>query len=256
MSSQSPSGNPPLASDSLSQDRRRPDKPLSREGTLLANLFAAMSAVGDDAEAEYQSALKQLRAEPELAIIEIARSENDCGRQDYPGRWACVHAAAELRHAATLPFLRSLVLRPIPPEESEDPHSFSTVAEETILRTTAVDGVAELAKDRRDALEALFEFLSVDSLSVRRAAVQGLLATPRGRRLRARIEASLPADQRFLLDLKRIDVRDAPQVKRPQRYLSEKGRQARIEPAPGLPGDEQGGTGAEERGASPRSRDG
>jgi hypothetical protein len=231
-------GQAPRASDTLGPGSPRRERPLSPAGTQLQNFFAAMNAVGGDAEDEYQAALRRLRADADLAVIEIARAENDCGRSDYPSRWACVHAAAELRDAAALPFLRSIVLRPIPPEESDDPHSFSTVAEETILRTTAVEGVGALAKEGAGASDALLEFLSVDSLSVRRAAVQSLLATPRGRRLRKRIESALPESQRFLLDLEAIDVREAPQVKRPQRHLSEAGRRARVEPSPRLPGDE------------------
>jgi hypothetical protein len=78
---------------------------------------------------------------------------------DYPTRWAHVHAASELRHPAALPFLRNLILTPIPPEESPDPHSFSTVGEETILRTTAVEGIGYLARGRADATEMLFEAL-------------------------------------------------------------------------------------------------
>ena len=146
-------------------------------------------------------------------------------------RWAA-------RHPAALPFLRNLILTPIPPEESPDPHSFSTVAEETILRTTAVEGVGYLARDRANAVGTLFEALRQPSLSVRRAAVQSLLGSRRGRKLRAQISNALPEEQRFLLDLKAVNVRDVPQVTNPERHLSEAGRRGGIAPAPSLPGDE------------------
>jgi hypothetical protein len=129
-----------------------------------------------------------------------------------------------LRHPAALPFLRNLILTPIPPEESPDPHSFSTVGEETILRTTAVEGIGYLARGRADATEMLFEALRQPSLSIRRAAVQSLLATVRGRRLRARIARALPEEHQFLLDLKAVSVRDVPQIRNPERHLSEAGR--------------------------------
>jgi hypothetical protein len=49
---------------------------------------------------------------------------------------------------------------PIPPERSKNPHSFSTVAEETILRTTAIEGIKYLAADGSEAaIESLFDFL-------------------------------------------------------------------------------------------------
>jgi HEAT repeat protein len=230
---------PPSASDALRQPERPRVRALdSPAGILLRNFFAAMSAAGDDAEEQYRRALIDLRKQADVVVVEIARAHSDCNARDYPTRWAHVHAAAELRHPAALPFLRNLILTPIPPEESPDPHSFSTAAEETILRTTAVEGIGHLARDRADAIEALFEALKQPSLSIRRAAVQSLLASSRGRRLQARIAKALPEDQRFLLALKAVDVRDVPQIKRPERQLSEAGRRGGIAPAPSLPGDE------------------
>jgi HEAT repeat protein len=237
---------PPSASDLLrGGERRHARLAESPAAILLQNFFVAMNAAGDDAQERYRRALADLRKRADLVMVEIARAQNDCDRGDYPTRWAHVHAAAELRQPAALPYL---VLTPIPPEEASDPHSFSTVAEETILRTTAVEGIGYLANERGEAVEALFECLKQPSVSVRRAAVQSLLKTARGRRLRARISSTLPEDQRFLLNLKAVDVRDVPQIKRPQRHLSEAGGRASIAPAPSLPGDEPRGQTGEESG--------
>lgn len=231
---------PPDSSDALRVGQREgsvfSDSPA---GVVLANFLAAMNRTGDDAEETYRRALKQLQTNADLVAVEIARAENDCGERDYPTRWALVHAAAELRNPAALPFLRSLLARPIPPEQSRDPHSFSTVGEETILRTTAVEGVGYLAAEgSREALDALFEFLKQPSLSIRRAAVQSILSTPGGGRMRRRIASLLPAEHQFLLDLKPVDVRDVPQIEKPQRHLSEVGRRERTEAPPDFPGRE------------------
>jgi hypothetical protein len=229
----------PRASDLLRGAERPRVRPAdSPAGVLLQNFVIAMNLVGDDAEEAYRRALTDMRKQVDMVVVEIARAQNDCDQRNYPARWAHVHAAAELRHPAALPFLLNVVLTPIPPEQAADPHSFSTVAEETILRTTAVEGIGYLAKDRTDAVEALFECLRQPSLSIRRAAVQSLLKASRGKSLRTRIANALPEDQRFLLDLKTPDVRDVPQVKRAERHLSEAGRRAGVAPAPGLPGDE------------------
>jgi hypothetical protein len=233
----------PRVSDSLRPGRPTParfsDGPA---GALLGNFIAAISGADEDAEDVYREALEAMRKRPELVLVELVRAESACHSRDYPTRWALVHAASELRHPAVLPFLTSLVLTPIPPEESRDPHSFSTVAEETILRTTAVEGVGRLAAEgNRAALDSLFEFVKQPSLSIRRAAVQSILATRRGRGLRRRIAALLPDDQQFLLDIKPVKVDDVPQVKRPQRHLSEAGRRSTTEPPPGFPGEEEPG---------------
>lgn len=233
-----PEGAPSVTDALRRPERRRARVATSPAGVLLQNFFAAMSAAGDDAEDQYKRALADLRRDPDVVLVAIAQGNNDCDRHDYPTRWAHVHAAVEMRHPAALPFLRNLALTPIPPEEAADPHSFSTVAEETILRTTAVEGIGYLAKQRGEATDALFECLKQPSLSVRRAAVQSLLKTGRGKSLRTRIANALPEDQRFLLNLKSIDVREAPQVKQPERHLSDAGRRAGVAPSPSLPGDD------------------
>jgi hypothetical protein len=237
---------PPRAQSPTSSDRlsvRRREHVLgskSPAGIALANAIAAMNQVGDGAEDEYQRTLEELRRQADAVAVEIARASSECKVQDYPDRWALVHIAAELRHRAALPYLRNIVETPIPPERSKDPHSFSTVAEETILRTTAVEGVGELAREQqnRDAAEALWEFLKQPSLSIRRAAVQSLYRSAgSSKRTRDRIAALLPEEQRFLLDLKPVDVSDVPQIARPQRHLSEAGREGRTEAPPAFGGE-------------------
>jgi HEAT repeat protein len=210
--------------------------PVSPAGQLLMNFLEAMNAAGDEAEAAYKEAVSALRERADDVVVEIARQENRCRTRDYSTRWGLIYAASELEHPTSLPFFRSVVLTPIPPEESDDPHSFSTVAEETILRTTAVDGVARLAAEgNREAVEALLAFLSVPSFSVKRAAVQGLLAVRQGESLRDRIEERLCPEDRFLLEIRPLDVRRATQIDNPEADLSEEGRTAVKERPPDLP---------------------
>ena len=233
---------PPRASNSLvarPQERGRATQ--SPAAILLSNFMTAMGASGDGAEQAYQTALRQLRERADSVMVEIARKDSACAGRDYPTRWAFVHAAAELKSPAALAFLTNLVLSPIPPEESADTHSFSTVAEETILRTTAAEGVGALAQaNNRAALAALFEFLKQPSISIRRAAVQSILRTSRGRTMRRRIAAILPQDQQFLLDLKPMSVGKVPQIKRPERHLTEAARRRRTEAPPSLAEGELG----------------
>lgn len=205
-------------------------------GQLLMNFLAAMNGAGEDADDVYKLALSALRERGDEAIIEIARLENCCRMGDYPTRWGLIHAAAQLHHAAALPLFRSVVLTPIPPEASANPHDFSTVAEETILRTTAVDGAAKLARDgNKAAVEALFDFLALPSISIKRAAVQGLLNVQQGESLRGRIEQRLCPEDRFLLDIKPLDVRKATQIDDPEAQLSDSGRAANKPTTPDLP---------------------
>lgn len=220
--------------DSLKVREAAQPQSLSPVGELVRQVLVTMNASGEDADEAYQRSVAAMREHPVEAVIEIARLESMCLARDYAARSALVYAACELEHRAALPLLKSVVLTPIPPEENADPHA-STVTEETIIRTTAVDGVVILARQGdKDVIDLLFDFLDVPSMSIRRAAVQGLLASPQADDLRGRIAECLPKNQRFLLDLKKLDVRKAAQIDDPQQHLSEKGREDKKPVAPEL----------------------
>lgn len=187
----------------------------------LSNYLRTMNALGPDAEDDYERALRDMKSSAADMATTIARAEAACPQGNYQLRWGLVYAAVQLHHASTLPFLRKLVLTEIPPEEISLPHSSSTVAEETIIRTTAVEGIGYLAKKgKKEALNALFEFLASPSISIRRASVQELLKVDK--RLREKISASLQKEFHYLLDIAQKNVRDVPQVKNPKRHLKDK----------------------------------
>jgi hypothetical protein len=182
---------------------------------VLHDFLAAAYTQTDEGDEAYKRVLERLRSQAESVIPEIARIEATLRETDYPTRFALILAASELRHPSALPWLRTVALSRIPAERSSDPHSFSTVAEETILRTMAIDGIGNLARENNsEAIEALFQSLATPSLSIHRAAVQQLLQSPDVPR--ERIVSALPEDQHFLLDLRRIDVREAPQIRNPE----------------------------------------
>ena len=200
-----------------------------------------MNGAGDDAQVRYAAALDALRGEPEQSVLALAQAEAVCNRTDYPLRWALVYAAAQMNHDAALPYLRNLILTPIPPEQSSAPHSFSTVGKETVLRTTAIEGVGRLAVQGNEAaLPALFEFLSIASISVRRASVQAILAV--NPKLRKKAAEALPADHRFLLDIVPKDVREVPQVQNPKKHLPDKKPANKPKPPAMTDGQYKGGT--------------
>lgn len=216
----------------------------SPAGIRLNNLLQVIAGLGEDAEEEYQRALKAVREDLEEVLVEVAQASSDCCEHDYPLRMALVQIASELRHPASLPYLANIIKTPIADEKSGDPHSFSTVAEETIIRTAAVDGVAELARhgDER-ASRLLMEFVRLPSFSIRRAAVMGLLATKDGDQFREEIKSLLPDDQQFILEMRRIEVQEVPQVRDPTRHLRDKLREGRIAIPPKLAKDSDGDNG-------------
>jgi hypothetical protein len=241
MSSPEPPGDAPDTGDSLRANPRRNAPQRSGTGRLLDDLIAAMTSAGESAQSRYDDALVRLQERADDAVIEIARAEDGCHHRDYGRRWALIQAASELHRESALPYLRSVVMTPIPAEESADPHSFSTVVEETILRTTAIEGIGQLAaQGSESAFETLFATVELPSISIRRAAVQAVLATDAGYGYRDRLSALLPDEQQFLLDVKRVDVRDVPQVGDPRRHLAPGAGREEAPPAPLLPEDRDG----------------
>jgi hypothetical protein len=229
----------PKISDSLVITSARP---LSQGGparVLLNNFFAAVNDDGEDAEGAYQRALADLRERPESVLFEISQLIGQSGELDYSTRWMLVYTATQLRHPASLPLLVNLVQTPIPPERSKDPHSLTTVGQETILRTTAVEGIGYLATEgNTQALEVLVSFVQHPSFSIRRAAVQSVLATKPNREIRNQVKSMLPPDQQFLLELKQPTVNEVLQIKDPTAHLSEQARNSPAVPPPSFPGQE------------------
>ena len=208
----------PRSDDTFVARPMRATLPAGPFGQRLERYLAALYAVGEDAEQRHDAALKDLRRDPGEAVIAIARASGCCEAANYPRRWALVYAAARMEHEAALAFFRELVLAPIPAGRPPVGHRNTVAREETILRTTAVDGVGRLAAsgDKR-ALEMLHEFLAVPSISVRRASVQAILAVkPKAKKQLARL---LPEEHRFLVDVKRRAVTEVRQVKDPRDHL-------------------------------------
>jgi hypothetical protein len=187
----------------------------------LRDALSDMYSSGDDATFRHDRAVENLKRDPEEMMVAISAAYGHCLADDYPQRHALVSAASVIGHECTLPFLASVALSDIPPEAASDPHSFSTVAEETMIRMTAVDGIARHAsRGVGPATELLLRCVESPAFSIRRAAVTALMATPEGPRLRPRIEALIPKDQQFIFDLKKVSVREAIQVRDPTRHLS------------------------------------
>jgi hypothetical protein len=227
--SQSRPGSDTVGPGERSQDPFRNNE----DAKALRHFLSVMYSHGENAAMIYDQALERLRSNAQGVVVEIAHVDSFLKETDYPSRWAVIFAASELRHPAALPYLRSVALSRIPSERSSDTHSFSTVAEETILRTTAVEGIGRLVLDHdAQAIDALFECLARPSISVRRAAVQELLAARGGDNQRDRIAAALPEDQRFLLDLRHINVDRAPQIRDPEQFLAPAARARPISPPP------------------------
>lgn len=187
----------------------------------LKDALAAMYRTGSDASDAHDRAVERLKQFPEETMVALVAAFGRCSAGDYAQRQALVRAAGVIDDPSALPFLASVALSEIPDERSAEPHTFSTVAEETIIRMIAVEGIARLAHDGDEgAAELLMKCVQSQSFSVRRTAVTSLMSTPYGAERRSDIEALVPLDQRFIFELKKVPVTEALQVRDPTRHLT------------------------------------
>jgi hypothetical protein len=228
---------PPRTADTLVATVRKVHSLSAGEmRTKIEDFVRAAYQSGSNAKSDYERALTVIRKSPEEAIIEIARALGECPPHDYPRRWSLIFAVTELRHVAALPLLSSIVKAPLPSEPQSASRSVSVLAEETIVRTTAIEGIGNLARDHnKEALELLFGTLRQPSVSVRRAAVQAILRTTDEGDLRPRILSYLPPEEHYLLELKTPHVREVQQADRSKEFSSEETHRSPSVKAPLLP---------------------
>ena len=177
-----------------------------------------MGGAGDDAEANYQIALDAMRQNAAEVVSIVAQEYKDLPENKYLDRWSLIQLLTELRHSASLPILDEILSSSIPSEQSNDPHSFTTVGEEVMIRTSAVEALTQIsANGNREALELLMRHIQHENFSVKRACIQGYLACG-GVNARKTLLEVLPENDRWILNIRREDVRNVPQL-RGENYL-------------------------------------
>ena len=181
--------------------------------SLIVDAVDRMGGVGDDAEDRYQAALESLRKRADDVLEAVIHAYQALPEDGYLDRWSLVHLVAELRSPRALGFLDEVVASAIPDERYPDSHDLTTVTEEVMIRTTAVDGIVRLSADGlEEARGVLLRQARNPQFSIRRACVQGLMETGTEKdqeELRAILREN--GDER-LLEIRRMDVREVPQA--------------------------------------------
>lgn len=178
----------------------------------LTDTIAVMTAGGPKADEIYHEVLREQQDDEEFAIL-VLKTLDALEESAYIERWSLVQLAIDLEHPAAGEYLADLVRRPVPEERSEDAaHGVSTVTEEVILRTTAIEGLARLLVRHVDTTEALLETIaSSDYVAMRRAAWFALAENggeDAAKRARSILEQRGDA---WIAELRRIPVQEAEQ---------------------------------------------
>jgi hypothetical protein len=191
-----------------------PDSPRAR----VRKAINEMSGSGPDAELNYRVTLRELASDARAAVAAVRDMYRATPEDQYMDRWTQVHLLADLRNGATLSVFDEILSTPIPPEKAPGMTIYSTVGEEVMIRTTAIEGATRLAaRGDREALELLRTHMEHETFSVRRAAIQGYVEAA-GESAREELRRVLPERDHFILDIRRAQVQDVPQpsvVERP-----------------------------------------
>jgi hypothetical protein len=181
--------------------------------SLIVEAINRMGGVGEDAEENYRRAVLGLKKHADEALDIIAAEYETLPEERYLDRWSLVQLLSDLRNPRAVKVLNRIIGSRIPPEKFKQSHDFSTVTEEVIIRTTAVEGVARLsADDLVEARKVLLRYAGHRMFSIRRASVQGLMETGTDedrKELRAKLKK---AGQEGLLKIRRLDVQQVPQA--------------------------------------------
>jgi len=179
----------------------------------IANHFATMFEVGPDADARYQESLEQLRTVPGATENLISRYKA-LGDANPSERWQVVETLRALADPAALKFLVPLARSPAPVDEGVEEGGRHGI--EVIIRATATDAVAAIAKQRNgEAEQALLELLKSPEITVRRRAVRGYLDLGNVQERQKRLMSLLPRADHDLIAITPTEVRSVETPKVP-----------------------------------------
>ena len=179
---------------------------------MLIDALGAMTAGGSDADEVYNGLVRRLGEDEEFVVV-VLKTLESLEESEYQERWALLQLAIDLGHPVAGEYLAEFVRRPIPEERSEDPvHGVSTVTEEVVLRTTAIEGLARLFRRDVDSTDVLLETVaSSDYAAMRRASWFALIDGGRDdavERARGLLQES---EYGWIIDVRRIPVEEAEQ---------------------------------------------
>ncbi len=234
------------------------ESPVFAPQGAVGTFAAVVNSVNSETDPAYVSALEGLRKDKKSVIAEAARCLAEPAEGNFALRHSVVLAVSALRDADALDLLSKVALnpQPLPPKERPgggevalnpqplppvdgpmEAHGSEDIVQGAMVALDAIDGIEKLADDgNTDALDVLVKAAQVNSNAVRGAALTALSA--RGERWEhlQRAMSTLPFELHALAGLRRVNVRDVPQIRDPRIHLLGDGNLAAR--APALRGDE------------------
>jgi uncharacterized membrane protein len=193
--------------------------PATPGGVILRRYISAISNPGVE-EAQLGVLGKEFADAATEVLPALAQAWRAAPEQETGLRWALVYAAPIIG-PSVVPFLREVILSPVSPEHSPDPHSYSTKAWDSIVRSRAVGGLESLAVAGAPGAESvLFDCLSHELFSIRALAAVALIHLSGDGERREQVQRALPEAERSIINIERVRVNVVPQVRDPRKHLA------------------------------------
>lgn len=202
-----PQGPKPSPDDVQSTGKLPVAAPATELAQEVQKAVTHLNTVSGDTR--YAAALNSLRQNAAEAAPLIAQLYRAAPETAYVDRWSLVKVLSDLHQSQSLPHLDAIANTPLPAAQGEG--ADRTLCEETMIRTTAAEGIARQAgTGDAGALALLLKNCQNPIFSVRQASVQAYLARG-GPRARATLERLIPPNEHFVLDIREVSAADMPQ---------------------------------------------
>jgi hypothetical protein len=196
-------------------------------GPEVLDFVTAFYSAPNEEDPRFTRALTNLRTGAAGSAQQIAQSYDKLDQAYLGQRRSLLYAARYLGDEAALPFLIRVAMQE---RQGESAHEGGRLAEESMLRSIAVEGIEQIAMHgSREAFDALLPFVRSTDRLVQATAVVALkyLNCPI-----ERLRSLVSEDRSYLLEIARIDIRDVPQIKDPRRHLRAEWTGATVRPGP------------------------
>lgn len=201
--------------------------PNTPEGRRLLEHFNTMYALGPDAESNYRKSLDRLRENGKVYAEILVNAYQQAEVLAYSDRWTVLQTLADLEvPEAAVPLIRfaraDLPLR----DTSQYDDAISLYNEESVLRITAIDGIARLSITNDQALRAMPEFFKHKDPTIRLEAMNRFadaIRAVKDKEKQGTLIRMLPADYVFEL---RPEVHPTPGIENPGLKPSGQGKGA------------------------------
>jgi hypothetical protein len=168
---------------------------------LIVEVVNLMGGIGECAEQNYKCAIEKILKNKSNVLKIITDELSEMPAEKYLDRWSLMYLLIELKSSKSLNYLAEIIESEIPPEKSKSAHDFTTVGEEVIIRTTAVEGVFRLAFDGdKNALEILYKNITNKNFSIKRACIQAILEIDKENGEKNIIKR-LPKEEHFIISI-------------------------------------------------------